>query len=225
MSAPLALSARPALKPSPWTVSYEQDGSRFPAPGAGGSRILRRRIPGHQTRLLRPLRRHGTQIPLEALRYWSVDCRKHMRPPRSQRAVSRRREKRRNDAAPRFYRRRRRARDGLAGRVGRLRPGFRSPARWSRAALSSARRSPAPGSPSTQFRCASRRRGCSRSDSITTRPSPRRSPRTSRDGTTETKAATPTLRNYEIQRINGLPEKFVSTARRRVSRASSAKAR
>jgi murein DD-endopeptidase MepM/ murein hydrolase activator NlpD len=30
------------------------------------------------------------------------------------------------------------------------------------------------------------------------------------DGTTETKSVTPTLRNYEIQRINGLPEKFVT---------------
>jgi murein DD-endopeptidase MepM/ murein hydrolase activator NlpD len=30
------------------------------------------------------------------------------------------------------------------------------------------------------------------------------------DGSTETKSATPTLRNYEIQRINGLPEKFVT---------------
>ena len=30
------------------------------------------------------------------------------------------------------------------------------------------------------------------------------------DGTTESKTATPTLRNYEIQRINGLSEKFVT---------------
>ena len=30
------------------------------------------------------------------------------------------------------------------------------------------------------------------------------------DGTTEAKTVTPTLRNYEIERINGLPEKFVS---------------
>jgi hypothetical protein len=177
MTVPLAFRAGRA-KTSPWTVSHEQDGSRFPAPGACRSRILRRRVSGRQTGSFVLCAVTGVQIPLEALRYWSVDLQEAYATPE----IATRRFQETGRTPEMIQRRLFLAGAAALATVSRAAwadslADYRSRARWSRAVSSSARRTPAPGSPSTRTRCACRRRAFSHSASTTTsqgrQPSPR----------------------------------------------------